>query len=34
MPATANLKLVQDMYVALNAQDLEAHDQYWHEDMI
>lgn len=34
MTAESNLKLIQDMYVALNAQDLDAHDQYWHEDMI
>jgi predicted ester cyclase len=34
MSRERNLKLVQDMYEALNAQDLDAHDKYWHEDMI
>ncbi|MEL6962382.1 MAG: ester cyclase [Pseudomonadota bacterium] len=34
MSAEANLKLVQDMYDALNAQDLEAQGKFWHEDMI
>lgn len=34
MSAEYNLQLIRDMYVALNAQDLDAHDQYWHEDMI
>lgn len=29
-----NLKLVQEMYEALNRQDINAHDRYWHEDMI
>ena len=34
MSASENLQLVRDMYAALNAQDLDAHDAYWHEDMI
>ena len=34
MSASDNLRLVRDMYAALNAQDLDAHDAYWHEDMI
>jgi len=34
MAAQTNLQLIHDMYGALNAQDLEAHDAYWHEDMI
>jgi len=34
MSATDNLRLVQAMYEALNAQDIEAHDRYWHADMI
>lgn len=34
MSPESNLKLIQDMYVALNAQDLEAHHKYWHEAMI
>ena len=29
-----NLELIQKMYEALNAQDLDAHDKYWTEDMI
>jgi len=29
-----HLELVHRMYEALNAQDLDAHDRYWHEDMI
>lgn len=29
-----NLQLVRDMYVALNAQDIDAHDRFWREDMI
>ena len=29
-----NLDLVQKMYAALNAQDLDKHDEYWSEDMI
>ena len=29
-----NKKLVEDMYVALNTQNLDAHDKYWHQDMI
>ena len=31
---TENLKLIHDMYDALNAQDLDAHDKFWHDDMI
>ena len=34
MSAEHNLKLVQRMYEALNKQDIEAHGQYWHDDMI
>ena len=34
MSADYNLKLVQDMYVALNDQDLEAQGKFWHEDMV
>lgn len=34
MSREKNLQLVQDMYAALNAQDLDAHDRYWHTDMI
>jgi steroid delta-isomerase-like uncharacterized protein len=29
-----NIKLVQEMYEALNTKDYEAHHRYWHEDMI
>jgi hypothetical protein len=32
MNAEYNKKLVEDMYVALNAKDLDAHNKYWHED--
>jgi len=32
--ANENLSLVQNMYKALNKQDLDAHDEYWTEDMI
>ena len=34
MSAQCNLDLVRRMYEALNAQDLEAHHEFWHEDMI
>ena len=34
MSAEFNKKLVEDMYVALNTKDLDAHDKYWHQDMI
>ncbi len=34
MSVQHNLELVQGMYEALNSQDLDAHDRYWHEDMI
>ena len=34
MSAKFNKKLVEDMYVALNTKDLDAHDKYWHQDMI
>lgn len=29
-----NVELIEKMYEALNAQDLDAHDEYWVEDMI
>ena len=32
--ANENLNLVQNMYKALNKQDLDAHDDYWTKDMI
>ena len=34
MNAEYNKKLVADMYVALNTKNLDAHDNYWHQDMI
>ena len=34
MTPDENLELVHRMYEALNAQDLDAHDKYWTEDMI
>ena len=34
MSAESNLNLVRRMYEALNAQDLEAHHEFWHDDMI
>lgn len=34
MSEESNLSLVRRMYEALNAQDLEAHHEFWHEDMI
>jgi predicted ester cyclase len=34
MSADDNLELVHRMYDALNAQDLEAHHEFWTEDMI
>ena len=34
MSAEYNLSLVRRMYEALNAQDLEAHHEFWHEEMI
>ncbi len=34
MSREANLDLVHRMYAALNAQDLEAHHEFWAEDMI
>ena len=34
MSADDNLELIHRMYDALNAQDLEAHNEYWSEDMI
>ena len=34
MKAEYNKKLVEDMYVALNTKNLDAHNKYWHEDMI
>ena len=33
MSAQSNLKLVQEMYEALNSQDIDAHDRFWHENM-
>lgn len=29
-----NLELMRRMYVALNEQDIDAHDEFWHRDMI
>ena len=34
MSRQANLDLVHAMYEALNRQDLDAHDRYWHSDMV
>lgn len=34
MSPEENLELIHRMYVALNAQDLEAHNEFWTEDMI
>ena len=34
MTAQQNVDLVRRMYAALNAQDLDAHDAFWTEDMI
>ncbi|MCY4462820.1 MAG: ester cyclase [Albidovulum sp.] len=34
MSAERNLRLVQSMYEALNRQDIDAHDEFWHRDMI
>jgi len=34
MSAEYNKSLIQKMYKALNAQDLEAHHEFWHKDMI
>lgn len=34
MSARDNLELVRRMYDALNAQDLDAQDEFWHDDMI
>ncbi len=34
MSAEYNLELVRRLYVALNAQDLDAQSEFWHEDMI
>ncbi|WP_420641508.1 ester cyclase [Candidatus Leptofilum sp.] len=34
MSTKENLNLIQRMYEALNAQDLDAHHKYWTEDMI
>ncbi len=34
MTAKHNLELVQKMYQALNDQDIDAHDEFWHKDMI
>lgn len=32
--AEANVALVQAMYRALNAKDYDAHDRFWHSDMV
>jgi len=34
MSAEENKKLIERMYASLNAQDLDAHDEHWTEDMI
>lgn len=34
MSAEQNLELLHRMVVALNAQDIEAHDEFWSKDMI
>ena len=34
MTENRNLRLIRDMYEALNAQDLDAQDRFWHKDMI
>jgi predicted ester cyclase len=34
MSAKRNLELVHRMYDALNRQDIDAHDEFWHRDMI
>ena len=34
MTPEENLELVHRMYAALNAQDLDAHDEYWAEDLL
>ena len=34
MSRQANLDLVHRMYEALNSQDIDAHDRYWHPDMV
>ena len=34
MNAELNKKLVEDMYIALNTQNLDALDKYWHDDMV
>lgn len=34
MSSQHNLELINRMYVALNAQDLDAHNEFWHDDMI
>lgn len=34
MSVQSNLDLVHRMYEALNRQDIEAHHQYWHDDMV
>ena len=34
MSAKYNLELIRKLYVALNAQDFDAQDEFWHDDMI
>ena len=34
MSTTQNLELLRRMVIALNAQDIEAHDEFWREDLI
>ena len=34
MTTEYGLDLIHKMYDALNSQDLDAHDEYWHDDMI
>ena len=34
MTTEYGLDLIHKMYDALNSQDLDAHDKYWHDDMI
>ena len=34
MNAELNKKLVEDMYIALNTQNLDALDKYWHDNMV
>ena len=34
MTLNESKKLLEDMYDALNAQDLEAQHKYWHDNMV